>query len=200
MSQQIGSSAANLKAQQQQQQIPRTDLKPTKPQNIEIFSCFISYCGSSDRTHECLQNLKEHLATRYPNIDIIADKLPGSEEVFDVRIKRSNGQDVFGDRIPVDKLKNQASEVIKAMEDRIDKELANLKIDFGKPLAECLPADIKLSTGVKNSPSKGEGSGKKEPADRDILPANRSNFSPKSQKPVEKSHPLSKFPDSGKQA
>ena len=95
------------------------------------FSCLISYSSQSSYNNGA-RDIKEHLRVKYPEMDIVADRVPDKEDTFDVKIKKGDGSDVIMQTIPSQQLKTQIEPIMNDITKRIDEEFRKFDEEFGK--------------------------------------------------------------------
>jgi hypothetical protein len=128
-----------------------------KPLNYEV-----SY-SSSSRYKDGKRDLKEHIEVKNPDLNLVADRLPGQEE-FDVKIKKQGDKQHSTQKLPASQLKKEIDKVYEDLQDKTREDFSRLGMPFGLTCGSLfgsndLPMIESCSSGDKECK---EGEAKKE--------------------------------------
>jgi len=109
---------------QQQQQRPR-DMKPWY-YSVNYSSSSIEKDGKRD--------VKEHFELKNPEMNLVAEKMPGKDDIFDVKIQKPKGKDtdemdIETRQLSLNDLRNQVDQNLRDMECRMGDSLRSLGVD-----------------------------------------------------------------------
>jgi len=69
-----------------------------------------------------VKDFTEHLRMKYPEMDFVADRT--NSDIFDVKIRKHDGKEVFTEKVPADQLQNKFQGALHDLTKKIDQEMS----------------------------------------------------------------------------
>jgi len=109
----------------QTEQPKKAETKPHKPVNYSV-----SYSTASTYK-DGIRDVKEHVEVKNPELNLVADRLPGKEE-FDVKIQKEGDKEPKHERVPANQLRNEIDKVYHDIQSDTRDEFFRLGLPFGR--------------------------------------------------------------------